>query len=141
MKVSKDFNLVEFVGPEAIRARGDKAIQLIDHRLIVGVQWLRDFFDVACEINDYADGGVRDECGLRDILSTTGATYSQHKYGRAADLHFKGITPDEVRKAIRANWRAFQATGLTTIELNTPSWVHVDCRYTGLDTLYEVPFQ
>ena len=141
MKASKSFELVELVGPQTIKDRGDQAIQLIDNRIIIVAQALRDFLNVPITINNWSAGGILHESGLRDINTTTGALYSQHKYGRALDLHFQGITPEQVRQAIRNNWPKFKAAGLTTIELNTPTWVHIDCRFTGLDTLYEVPFQ
>ena len=56
-------------------------------------------------------------------------------------MKFDGIKPENVRAEIRANWLLFKAAGLTTIEKGTPTWVHADVRFTGLETLLEVPYQ
>ena len=141
LQVSKNFNLDEFVDPRFIQARGNKAIQLIDHRMITMAQFCRDWFDVPTFINGFCFGHQYTESGMRVSGTGTGATYSQHKYGRADDLKFIGIAPEEVREVIRKNWKEFRECGITTIESNTPTWVHVDCRWTGLDTLLEVPYQ
>lgn len=141
MKISNNFDLVELVDPVTYKSRGDKSIELLDNRLITLVQAFRDFFAVPITINNWATGGQYHESGLRQLDTTTGAKFSQHKYGRAADIKIPGITPEEARQTIRKNWAFFKSKGLTTIENNTPSWIHADCRFTGLTTLYEVPYQ
>ena len=139
--ISKHFDLREFVTPEAYTALGDNAIWLIDHRLVDVVEALRDHFQAPIIINNWHTGGQYHESGLRNFDTATGAKYSQHKYGRAADLKIAGVDPETARQEIRTWFSSFNILGLTTIELNTPSWVHVDCRNTGLTTLLEVPFQ
>lgn len=141
MKVSKDFNLVEFVDPVTYQIRGEKSIELIDNRLISLTQFIRTYFGVVVIVNNWSDGGQYKESGLRTWLTKTGAKYSQHKYGRAADLKLAGLHPEQVRKEIRERWQIFKAAGLTTIESNTPSWVHISVQHTGLITLNEIPYQ
>lgn len=141
MQVSKDFDLREFVDPATWQIRGEKSIELIDARLITLVQFMRDYFGVPVTINDWHTGGKYKESGLRTFMSKTGATYSQHKFGRAADLKFSGLTPEYVRKEIRRNWPVFMDKGLTCIEKDTPTWVHIDCRNIGANTLLEVPYK
>lgn len=141
MKVSKDFELGEFIDPVTWMIRGQKSVELIDSRLIALVQFCRDYFNVRVTINNWHSGGQYKESGLRAWLSKTGAAYSQHKYGRAADLKFDGLEPEYVRNEIRRNWPVFKAAGLTTIEKDTPTWVHIDVRYTGMETLLEVPYK
>ncbi|MFZ4545929.1 MAG: D-Ala-D-Ala carboxypeptidase family metallohydrolase [Bacteroidales bacterium] len=141
MNVSKNFQLREFVDPVTFQIRGNKAIELIDKRIVNVAQFLRDHFNAPIVINNYHEGGGHIESGLRTFLSKTGATYSQHKYGRAIDIKVQGWKAEEVRKEIRKMWPELKALGLTTIERDTPTWVHLDCRYTGLDELLEVPYK
>jgi len=141
MKVAKNFELQEFVDPVTYMIRGQKSIELIDPRLIKLAQFFHDYFKVPITINNWQSGGQYKESGLRTWLSKTGAVYSQHKYGRAADLKLEGLEPEEVRKEIRRMWHEFKAAGLTTIEKDTPNWVHIDVRFTGLETLLEVPYK
>lgn len=89
-------------------------------------------------INTWHQQGQYKESGYRTPNATTGAKYSQHRFGRAGDLKISGIDYEEFRDVIRKHWADF---GVTTIEENTPSWLHVDIRNTGLDKLLEVPYQ
>ncbi len=141
MKISEHFDLREVVTPEAYAALGDKAIILMDKRIIDVCEELRNYFDEPITINNWHSGGQYHESGLRNFDTTTGAKYSQHKYGRALDLKFTHVTPEEVRNEIREMFDHFSKFGLTTIEQSTATWVHIDCRFTGLTTLLEVPYQ
>jgi len=142
MKVSKDFELGEFIDPATWMVRGEKSIELIDTRLITLTQFFRDYFAVPITINNWHQGGQYKESGLRTFLTKTGATYSQHKFGRAADLKLSGLDTEEVRHEIRRNWKAFKQAGLTCIEMDTPTWVHIDVRNTTTpEILYEIPYK
>lgn len=136
-----DITVKELVGPDVYKQWGENAIQFIDVRIIRVAQWLRTYTGKGIVVNNWVSGGVNDERGLRNPNTTTGAKFSQHKFGRALDFNIVGLTSDQVRQIIRDNWETLKALGLTTIELGTQGWVHIDCRYTGLETLYEVPFQ
>lgn len=141
MKISEHFDLREFVDPLTYLIRGEKSAELVDIRLVNLVQFIRDYFGKPVTINNWHTGGQYKESGLRAQGSKTGAFYSQHKFGRAADLKIEGLEPEYVRNVIRKNWPKFRAYGLTTIEKDTPTWVHIDVRFTGLQTLLEVPYQ
>lgn len=141
MQVSKNFRIQEFVGPKAYKERGNKAIELIDFRTRGIAQYIRDYFDAIMTINDWHKGGKFTERGLREIDSTTGARYSQHRFGRAIDFTLHGFTADQIRETILNNQSEFLAQGLTCIEAGTPTWVHVDCRWTGLSEILVVPFK
>jgi len=138
MKASEHFDIKELVDPETYRTRGDKSIELIDNRIIDCVELLRKITGRSIVINNWHSGGQYRESGLRQANTGTGARFSQHKFGRAMDLKVNGIDCEEVRNIIRLHWNEFKQLGLTTIEKDTPTWVHIDCRFTGKETLYEV---
>ncbi|MCD6346948.1 MAG: hypothetical protein J7L96_05945 [Bacteroidales bacterium] len=78
-------------------------------------------------INDRMDGGSFINSDYKAPPCDIGAHFSQHKFGRAADLKIEGVSPEEARLDITANWDLFkEKTALTTIEGKTPTWLHVD---------------
>lgn len=141
MNVSKNFILKEFIDPELYMLRADKSIELIDPRIIGIAQFFRDYFGQPITINNWHKGGGYKESGLRRFLTKTGAKFSQHKFGRAIDMKIQDVDPEEARQEIRKHWDKFKTCGMTTIEDGTPTWLHVDCRYTGTDTLLIIPFK
>jgi hypothetical protein len=61
---------------------------------------------------------------------------SQHKFGRAIDIKVSGMTPREVFAIVKAHEDyLIENQIITTIESlsMTPTWLHLDCRFTGLD--------
>lgn len=72
--------------------------------------------------------------------ANVGSYLSQHKFGNAFDCHIKGLSADGVRQEIMDNEKEFMDAGLTTLESGAyaPTWVHSDCRDTGLDHIFIV---
>jgi hypothetical protein len=132
MKVSNNFIIQEFVPPQiySLFGGGEKCLWYIDPRIIQGVQLLRDILDTPIMVNNWHKGGVLDERGYRIPGSKTGATYSQHRFGRACDVSSEKYSPAQIFEAMRAHFQEFKELDVLTIEnLNfTPTWVHMDCR-------------
>ncbi len=139
--MTKHFNIQELVHPDVYVARGNAAAQLIDIRIVNVAEWLREKTGKPIVINNWKYSGRYKESGLRNPFTKTGARYSQHKYGRALDLKVQGMDAEEVRQLIRDNWAELKEIGLTCIEKDTPTWVHIDCRHTGLSYLLEIPYK
>ncbi len=138
--VSKHFILQELVPKEIYEYLGDNSLWLIDKRLWTLIDFIRDYFAVPITINNWDNGGKFNESGFRLSNSKTGAALSQHKFGRAADLKFEGLTNyDGIRDVIIQNYPKFKDAGLTTIEAGTETWLHVDIRNTNSDELLIVP--
>ena len=154
MKVSKNFDIRELV-PETIwDTYGERSVWFIDPRTISFLQELRDIFEeiypgnVSININTWHTGGSRTKSGFRLPNETTGAKFSQHKFGRAVDIQvFVGnsknrsqLDSKEVNRIIFANEQRLMAKGLTTVENveYTKGWNHLDCRPTGLSKLLVV---
>ena len=134
MKVSENFDLREFIPKDIYEAFGDRSIMFLDKRIIDIVQALRDITGKPVTINNWHTDGKYSESGYRKPDTKTGAKYSQHKFGRAADVKVAGMTPKDVVDIILKNQKFFVDLGLTTIENveHTPSWTHLDCRWTGI---------
>ena len=124
---AKYFKIYELVPPKVWTARGEKAWQLLDPQLIKIIDALREEFGRAT-INSYKWGGDRQWSGLRTPDSPYYSKYSQHTFGRAADIIFNDISAADVRKAILAKpdkW--LEISPCITLE-DDVSWVHVDTR-------------
>lgn len=136
--INEYFFLDEFIPPEIYSVRGAKSISLMDNRIIEGISLLRKYAGVPFVVNNWASGGNRDESGLRLPNTRTGAKWSQHKYGRAVDIVPKGMTVRQLFAILKAHEDEFVSKKLiTTVENvnHTLTWLHVDCRYTGLNEL------
>lgn len=135
--LSTHFSVEEFVPEVIFKAYGLNSKWFIDQRLVILAEYIRGYFDEAVTINNWNTGGDFQNRGYRTPGSPVGAKLSQHRYGRAMDINVHGYSSDEVNKAIIDNFEKFKANGLTTIEnvTATPTWTHVDIRWTGLETL------
>ncbi len=140
--MSKYFIIQELVPKYIYDYFGDKSIWFIDVRLWSLLDTFRDHFNTPITINNWHVDGKFSESGFRGTGSYVGSSSSQHKFGRAADLKFKDLTDyDLIRDEIKKNWNKFKDAGLTTIEADTPTWLHVDIRNTNSDNLLIVPYK
>lgn len=138
IQVTPNFHLDEFIDPSTYASRGEKSLSLMDHRIIVLAQWLLETLDKPITINNWATGGQYRESGLRNFNTKTGAKWSQHKFGRAIDVKCKDATPKQIFAVIKAHEQYLIDNQIcTTIENTdyTKTWIHLDCRFTGLDHL------
>lgn len=140
IKISDYFTLDEVMPRSMILDRGEKALQLMDMRIIKAADMIRAELGEAIYINNWYGGGSLDECGFRYCNTTTGAKWSQHKYGRALDLHCKSGPAAMLAVVKKLEKDLIDAQLLTTYEniAATPSWLHIDCRWTGLNSLLMV---
>ena len=124
----KYFKIYELVPPTVYQERGHKAWELLDENLLRVIDELRNIFGSAT-INSWKWGGEFKWSGLRTANCKIGSKYSQHRFGRAADMKFKNISPKEVRAIIKNDARFWgRVMGIKCIENKTPSWLHVDVR-------------
>ena len=132
IKISEHFYLDEYVTPEMYKKWYNKAIWWIRPEIIAVDEFIRERFGVPMIINDWYLGGIRYQSGLRYPLTNVGAGDSLHKFGVASDNLFQDKKPafyEEVRQDIIKNFELSQPLGLTTIEADTATWLHKDCRH------------
>jgi uncharacterized protein YcbK (DUF882 family) len=98
---------------------------LMDERLLMSLDAIREHYNRPVTVNNWHSGGQFSLRGFRPMNSKTGAKFSQHKFGRAADFDVQGISPEQVRKDIRSGLFPL----VTCIE-NNVNWVHIDVRNT-----------
>jgi hypothetical protein len=122
----KYFKLYELVPSDVYTERGDRAWQLLDPRLLYTIDHIRKYFGKMI-VNDWYWGGKNQYRVWRPEGLKFGAGYSQHKYGRAADLIPTETTTEKIRQYIIGNPHMDGLEYLTALELEV-SWLHVDCR-------------
>jgi len=120
----KYFKIQELVPPSIYNALGSKSLIVMDARMLYTADCLREHFGKPITINNWHKSGKFSQRGFRDN-SSVGATYSQHRYGRALDMDIKGVTAEEARIEIVKNRNKFKY--ITTLESDV-SWLHADCR-------------
>ena len=120
------FAIHELVPRNVFYDRGEKAWELLDERLLVTLDRLRERYGPVTVNNWYWDR-EREWSGLRTKDSPFYSPYSQHTFGRAADCLFAEISPEQVRQDIlaRPTDSTFELIG--SIELNV-TWLHFDVR-------------
>lgn len=109
VKLSKNFTVKEFACSD-----GTDTV-FVSLALVNLLQKIRDHFGKAVIINS----AYRTEAHNKAI---GGATYSQHKYGLAADIHINGITPKEIAAYVETLLPSSGGIGIYK------SFTHVDVR-------------
>lgn len=142
IKVSDNFYLDEFINPTTYNKFGYKSQRYIRPELIKIAQCIRSYTGLSCEINNWANGGAYEESGLRDFTTSTGASYSAHKFGAAIDIKIGDLDSFEMAKIIIDNYDdVFKPLGVTRIEDpeytkgKYRSWLHIDVLHTGSNEL------
>ena len=109
VRLSKNFTVKEFACSD-----GTDTV-FISLALVNLLQKIRDHFGKAVIINS----AYRTEAHNKSI---GGATYSQHKYGLAADIHINGVTPKEIAAYVETLMPLSGGIGIYK------SFTHVDVR-------------
>jgi hypothetical protein len=120
------FALHELVPAAVLADRGEKAWELLDDRLLITLDRLRERYG-KMRMNNYFWGGEDQFRGLRTPDSPDFTQYSQHSFGRAADPIFQDVTAEQVRKDALADPDAPCFEYINSIELGV-LWFHFDTR-------------
>ena len=124
------FVIQEFVPQDIFKRFGKNAWWFVDDRIVAGANFLRLLIGAPITINDWHTGGWYSESGLRSFSTSTGASMSQHRFGRAIDIKVEHMSPMEVYDFVKKNWAKLNPffTTIESIEF-TKTWVHLDCRH------------
>jgi hypothetical protein len=123
----KHFIMEELVPPEIYNNYGNKALRFLDKEMLMMIDGIREFFGEPISINNWKWGGQFSLRGFRPLNTGVGALYSQHKFGRAADMDIRNYTAEEARKAILDNQKSPLLNWVRVIE-DKVNWLHCDCR-------------
>jgi len=132
IKLTDNFYLDEFIDPVTYNKFGGRSVMFMRREIILATQWLRSTTGLSITVNNWASGGAYKESGLRNFNTSTGASYSAHKFGAAADLKIGDLTSFEMAEIIEKNWGELYEIGLRRIEDpeatkgKNRGWLHID---------------
>ena len=134
------FDVRELVDQNTFKALSVNAAWLIDPNIVRILDLLREKLGAPVIVNNWHTGGPFKSSGFRSMSDKTGAMFSQHRRGCAADVKSAGRKPADLLAIINANFELFKAAGLTTIEdVNfTPTWLHLDCRPVAIENQFRI---
>lgn len=123
------FEIYELVTPQLYNRYHKEVGKLwgiFDERILKTAQNLRvRYGKMIC--NDWYWDGRWKERAWRPWSTLTGATFSQHKFGRALDLIPVETTADKIRHDILSEPFHPDFEYITCLEMNI-NWLHFDCR-------------
>jgi len=133
MTLTLNFNIEEFVPPHVFKQFGASSTWFLQKAHVDSIQWLRTRLGVQLIINNWAQGGQFKNRGLRTPESQLYKPYSQHSFGNASDQHSPEMSVQEMYKWVLDNQDEVLAkTSIRAVEdiADTPTWLHLDSRYT-----------
>jgi len=123
------FKAYEFVDRNTYNKFGEDSLKVIDIRMLITMDRIRNYFGKPIIINNWKSGGNREWSGLRIYGTPYFSTYSQHSFGRAIDFIINGIDAQEVRNVIKKSSMITTFEYITSIEdFVGMNWIHIDCR-------------
>lgn len=131
------FDIEELVTPELhSTVHEDVLWSMFDTDLLKAIDWLRGRYGSAT-INNWKWKGAFTQSGIRTKDSVHYSKGSMHSVGKAFDLKFKNVTAQYIRDdLVEMEFRGEEIPkGIRRIE-NKVSWLHVDCKHTGRDTIH-----
>jgi hypothetical protein len=127
---SRHFSIRELVSPAVYKRYGNDAWSMLDDRLIITLDAIRERFG-ATIVNDWAWGGSFRYRGLRAAvdypeLKRQGIYLrnSYHNKGKAADMHFRSTSVTTARKYILSHPDEFPFVK----GVEVAPWLHIDVR-------------
>jgi hypothetical protein len=146
MRLNEHFDVREFVAKEVYDEFGAEFCKrFVNPTLLNFLVWLKLEMEkkykceISVRVNDWHYGGSFQNRGFRHPKSTVGKWTSAHRLCMGVDSDFKKkdtkeqIPIAELSKFILDHEEEVLKMGITRIEdvRDTPTWLHVDCLYTG----------
>ena len=125
----KYFKVQEVVSERAYKERGERAITMLDNRILTFLDNLREALGQPITCNTWHVGGDCQWRGIRTSESPWFSQYSQHSFGRAIDCKIKGISAEEARQWVIKNRDLDWVKPITFLEAGeSVTWLHCDVR-------------
>ena len=121
-----NFTAGEFLPQETFKEYGALGMRYINPKIPLIIQWLRNKYGKPIIINDWVSGGKLDGRCLRILGDSAYKPYSDHNFGNAVDFNVKGVEVAQVQNdIINTFYTDLIALGVTGIEWQTPTWIHI----------------
>ncbi len=137
MYTLKNFQIQELVDKKTYEKFGKQAQMFFREDALKALDDLRELIGRPLIVNNWYDGGEYEWSGLRTIDCYLGAKWSGHRFGCAFDVKCKTMVAPRVQEFIREKHKQGYLQGIRRIEMDTPTWTHIDCIATPYAYLYE----
>lgn len=131
MYVPKYFSLQEVLPSTVFHRYRDAPTCLwliFDEDLLISADLIRKHYGPIV-INNWHWGGIIQYAGFRYFDHPDGAEISQHKFGRAFDLHPMRVHPHELINDYHTkDLECFRLIRYVEPIVDTPTWMHIDTR-------------
>jgi uncharacterized protein YcbK (DUF882 family) len=121
----KYFKSYELLPPDIYQKHGDNGLYFMDDRILWTLDRLRETLKQSIVVNTWKQGGKFSQRGYRNDPAV-GAPYSLHRFGRAVDFDFVGMTAAHFREMAKEGSFPGELQHITRIEENV-NWIHMDC--------------
>lgn len=125
----KNFRIEELVPEDVYNLRGDKSWELLNPRMLVSVQELREYLNKPVILNNWDNDGDRHNQVFRTADYYDRLSFSQHLLGNAADPFVPGVEAEELRQIVISRKKKGKLEYVTGME-DGVNWLHIDCRAT-----------
>jgi len=156
--ISKNYDVRELVPPEIYNRFGPDSVRYVSQDVVDFLEWISDYLKVHVIVNNwhffqanpkptgkeewFLDGHIYKNSGFRMPDCPEGANLSQHKFKDAIDCKASGFETGTIRGIVIENFESLKERfGVSTIEIDTPTWDHVSFCLTGLDHLLLLPYK
>jgi hypothetical protein len=124
------FKVEELVPPDLFGKHGQNSLYFLDDRITITLDRLRKYFGAVITVNNWHLGTgtlqrALTQRGYRTDINT-GAPFSAHRFGRAADFDIAGMSALMFREWVKTHESATCLEYITRIEDGT-TWNHIDC--------------
>lgn len=128
----KHFKIYELVPKELYEVLHEDLLWgMFDENLLRALDWVKETYspDSPVSVNTWKWGGGFSQSGIRTRDSEYYSEGSMHSVGCAADLKFKNITPEEIRRDIKRRIDSGETIPyIKRIEEGTDTWLHIDTK-------------
>lgn len=122
----RNFQIQELVDKKTYDKFGKQAQVFFREEALIVLDELRDLIQRPLIVNNWYDGGEYEWSGLRTLDCYSGAKWSGHRFGCAFDIKCKTMSAALVQKFIREKHKQGYLQRIRRMEMDTPTWTHID---------------
>lgn len=137
MYILKNFQIQELVDRKTFQKFGKQAQMFFREEALAALDDLRNELGRPLIVNNWYDGGEYEWSGLRTMDCYTGAKWSAHRVGAGFDVKCLTMVAPRVQEFIRNKHKEGKLQKIRRMELDTPTWTHIDTIATPYAYLYE----
>ena len=137
MYILRNFQIQELVDQKTFLKFGKQAQMFFREDALRALDELRDLLGRPLIVNNWKEDGAYEWSGLRTMDCYTGAKWSGHRFGCAFDVKCPTMVAPRVQEFIRTRHKEGYLKDIRRMELDTPTWTHIDTLSTPYTYLFE----